>query len=130
MKYHVAMIVSVLAVVVLIGGACVQTLNTEQKNSALRATLSSLSIPQLTRRFWECQPQSAGEPYKRDAAYCAQVNNVMERRAKEVPALQVVDISTPAWRKNFAIVEIPSSTGASLVPPPSSVALPTLISRN
>jgi hypothetical protein len=92
MKYHVAMIVSVLATALLIGGACVQTRHAEQKNSALRAKLSSLSIPQLTSRFWECQPKSPGEPYKRDAAYCAEVNRTMERRSNEVPPLQVVKI--------------------------------------
>jgi type II secretory pathway pseudopilin PulG len=92
MKYHVAMIVSVLAAALLIGGAYVQTRQAEQKTSALRANLSAQSIQQLTARYWECQPHSPGEPYKRDAAYCAEVNKVMERRETEVPALQVVKI--------------------------------------
>jgi hypothetical protein len=92
MKYHVAMIVSVLAAALLIGGACVQTQHAEQKNSALRANLSTLSIQQLTDHFWECQPHSPGEPYKRDAAFCAEVNRAMESRSSEVPPLQVVDI--------------------------------------
>ena len=74
MKYHVAMIVSVLAAVLLIGGACVQTVQAERKSSALKANLSALSIQKLTTRFWECQPHTPGEPYKRDAVYCAEVN--------------------------------------------------------
>jgi hypothetical protein len=92
MKYHVAMIVSVLATALLIGGAYIQTRHAEQETSALRANLSALSIPQLTSRFWECQPQRPGEPYRRDAAYCAEVNKVMERRANEAPALQVMNL--------------------------------------
>jgi hypothetical protein len=96
MKYHVAMIVSVLAAALLIGGAFVQTRVAEQKNSALRASLSALSIQQLTIRYWDCQPHSPGEPYKRDAAYCAEVNTAMESRSTEAPALQVVKIYAPS----------------------------------
>jgi len=92
MKYHAAMMSSVLAAALLIGGAFVQTRHSEQKDLALRANLSALSIQQLTAHFWECQPQSPGEPYKRDAAYCAEVNRAMESRSTEVPPLQLVDI--------------------------------------
>jgi hypothetical protein len=95
MKYHVAMIVSVVAAALLIGGVCVQTVQAERKNSALRANLSALSIQKLTTRFWQCQPQSPGESYNRDTAYCAEVNRVMERRSSEVPALHVVIITYP-----------------------------------
>jgi hypothetical protein len=93
MKYHVAIIVSVLTAALLIGGICVQTVQAERKNAALRANLSAQSIQKLTTRFWECQPQSPGEAYKRDAAYCAEVNRAMERRSTEVPALHVVNIA-------------------------------------
>jgi hypothetical protein len=112
MKYHVAMMVSVIAAALLIGGAFVQTRHAEQKTSALRANLSAQSIQQLAARYWDCQPRSPGEPYKRDAAYCAEVNRAMERRSNEVPPLQVVDISTPTYIMDIMqIEEIPSSTG-------------------
>jgi hypothetical protein len=106
MKYHVAMIVSVLAAVFLIGGACVQTVQAERKSSALKANLSALSIQKLTTRFWECQPHTPGEPYKRDAAYCAEVNRAMERRANEVPALQVVKAPPPLFSLHLPSTKI------------------------
>jgi hypothetical protein len=89
MKYSVATVVSVLLGVLLIAAGYVQTRRVER----LHASLSTLGIHELAHRYWECQPQKPGEPYKRDAAYCAEVDRVMEARANEMPPLQLVDVS-------------------------------------
>jgi hypothetical protein len=91
MKYSVATLVSGLLGGVLIGAGYVQIRRVEQ----LHAALSALDIHALAVRYWECQPRTPGEPYKRDSAYCAEVNRAMEARANEMPALQLVKVSPP-----------------------------------
>jgi hypothetical protein len=112
MKYSVATIVSVLLGVLLIGAGYGATWRVER----LHATLSALGIHQLAHRYWECQPQKPGESYKRDAAYCAEVNRAMEGRATEMPALQVVQVPRPQMIPPEAseIVRAPNSTAGSI----------------
>jgi hypothetical protein len=132
MKYQVATIASVIVGALLIVATCVQTRYTNQKTLALRANLSALSIDQLTARFWECQPHSPGESYKRDAPYCAEVNNIMTTRASEVVPLQVVSIqSEPPELMDLPLQQllqrsVPSLKRRITIPaPPTPVELPT-----
>jgi hypothetical protein len=127
MKYEVATIVSVLLGALLIGAVCVQTRSARQRTQVLRARLSTESFDQLSRRFWDCEPQRPGEPYKRDALYCAEVTKALDGR--QIPGLQVVKIFPPTMmipelaRTHFApkmiSPKITLATPQDLVSPPT-----------
>jgi len=109
MKYFVATIGSVVLGVLLIGAGYGETWRVER----LHATLAALGIHELAHRYWACQPQKPGESYKRAAVYCAEVNRVMEARANEMPALQVVDVSRPSMMLPEASDLVPIARGST-----------------
>jgi len=86
MKYTVATVVSVLLGALLICGESIRTLHTEGSQAALAASLSALKIRQLATLYWECQDQSADNPYQRDPGECAVIGRAMQRRVNEMPA--------------------------------------------
>jgi hypothetical protein len=86
MKYTtIAVVVLAALVAVVIGDGYIKTRRTERKTVALKSTLSTMSIQELSGRSKECDESRAGrEPGKHDSDYCVAVWREIEARPLQI----------------------------------------------
>ncbi len=89
MKYKVAVVAVVILAAIFMGDGYLRTRRADQKTTALKTAVSTLSIQQLARASEECDSaQLPDGEVKHDVAYCAEVY-----RAIEAEPLQIVQPS-------------------------------------
>jgi len=85
MKYKVAMVALMILVAIVIGDGYLRSRRADLSTSALKATVTAMSIQQLARASEECDSaQSPGGRVKYDAAYCAEVFRAIEAGPLEI----------------------------------------------